>query len=275
MATGNRWRVRLTVGHGMLINLAGLAAASLLLCTFALALSSAEDVRAATAQDLTAYRALQPATQTATPRIRLRTPTPSGTAPTATVPVAGGPGTMVPTVAGAGTTAAAPGSTAVPGSVATSPTGGSVGQATNPPPAGPGSPAPLEIAPPALPGGKDQGQGTGGTAAGGTSDGSATGGGTGARSMAPGPRGIIAVPVDDKGVEAMWARFGSPRQGESPAERLTAHRPGPWGWWPLYVILAALYGYSVVRFMWTLKGAEERAEAVDDGRQDAEQRHPE
>jgi len=70
-------------------------------------------------------------------------------------------------------------------------------------------------------------------------------------------RDKLMAPVEDPGVRRMWQRFGSPRAGQSLVQRLTGGRPGPWGWWPVYVVLAVLYGYGVWRLLQVVGQGEE------------------
>jgi hypothetical protein len=71
---------------------------------------------------------------------------------------------------------------------------------------------------------------------------------------APAPRGILAAPVVDKGIRALWAESGSPRQGQPLSERYTEGRPGPWGFSPFYLLLFLLFGWAAWR-VWRALGA--------------------
>ena len=50
--------------------------------------------------------------------------------------------------------------------------------------------------------------------------------------------------MDDPAVQTMWREFGSPRADQSLLDRFSDQRPGPWGFWPFYVLLAALFGIA-------------------------------
>lgn len=185
----------------------------------------------------------QPTTVTATPRLRLPTDTPAPGA------AAGATGTMVrvsitaaprlsvtPTGAArsgeaetpdasdaAGTPSAAPGSAAGgtdPGSTAGD-GGGAVG----------GSPGPAGGTPPQ--GASDAGP------PGRSGDSRATTDGEADRAMAP--SGLLSAPATDPGIRRLWAATGSPRAGQSWLARLTADRPGPWGWGLTYPLLALAF----------------------------------
>jgi hypothetical protein len=60
-----------------------------------------------------------------------------------------------------------------------------------------------------------------------------------------GPSGLLPVTVDDPVILEQWQRFGSPRAEQPVLARLTAARPGPWGW-------AVFYGLLVLAWLWAL-----------------------
>lgn len=180
----------------------------------------------------------QPASVTATPRLRLPTDTPASLAP------AEATGTVVRV-----SITAAPRSSATPAGGARS--GGAetpqAGEASGTPSAAPGA--------------------TGGAAGGGSSG---SGGGAPPRSDSdaglPGrsgdsrattdeavdpvaaPSGLLSAPAADPGIRRLWAATGSPRAGQSWLARLTADRPGPWGWGLSYPLL-------VLAFLWAFRRA--------------------
>ena len=217
-----------------------------------------------TAQMLvSALRPAQPASGTATPRIRLPgtgtpatpTPTPTATAhiglpsgtPLATASPASPPGgtpsgaTAVP-LPGETTEPIAP--PAIPGGTAGQPTalpGSLPGESVRPPgslnPFSPGSSMSSTSS-------TSSTMSTSSTAADRSNDSVST-----ADAGAIGPSGLIRIPTGDDGIERMWARFGSPRAHQSWIERWTAGRPGPWGWWPAYVLLAVWFAYLSWRLL--------------------------
>jgi hypothetical protein len=180
----------------------------------------------------------QPASVTATPRLRLPTDTPASLAPPAAT------GTVVRVSI-----------TAAPRSSAT-PAGGAPSGGAETPPAGEAAGTP-SIAP-----------GATGGAAGGGSPGSAGGAApqSGSDPGPPGrsgdsrattdeavdpvaaPSGLLSAPVADPGIRRLWAATGSPRAGQSWLARLTADRPGPWGWGLSYPLLA-------LAFLWAFRRA--------------------
>jgi hypothetical protein len=156
----------------------------------------------------------QIASETATPRLVLTdTPTPSRS------------GASTATPGGSATTATAPGGSATRssgGPIATNAAGTSV----------PGTTATAtRLGEPALPG-----EGTPG-AGGENGGGAGTGPPDASAASMPGPAGLLRVPVDDRGIQDLWQRFGSPRATQPALARLTADRPGPWGWVAFYVLL--------------------------------------
>lgn len=200
----------------------------------------------------------QPASASATPRLRFPTATASRAAggPGAGTPTAeGGPGSgeaPAPGSAGSATPDGSPAgttgggertrdATVAPG--ATGPTGGS---------AAPGAPADR-------PGSSD---GAGSSSAAGPGSGSteaeaaaaaARGRAAGASSESaferePAPRGLLGTPAEDPGIRRLWAAGGSPRAGQSWLARLTVDRPGPWGWGLFYplLLLAFLWAFHQV-----------------------------
>jgi hypothetical protein len=182
-----------------------------------------------TSFDVTAYRLPQVASRTATPRIRLPTATVTTGATAGSGPTAPSGATQTGTgTVGPGTAAAA---------TATSGRDGARASSTPGAPLAPGSEATAAIAPPALPG--DGGTSGGGTGAG--ADRGVIGNRTLDSAAVAGPSGVVRVPVTDPVVREMWHRFGSPLVGEAYATRLTAGRPGPWGWIGLYIALIAAF----------------------------------
>ena len=238
-----------------------------LICVLALAalVLEADPTSASPAADVSAYRAAQGATQTATPRIQLPTET---RAATGTATVASGTSTaaagVTPTVDGPAGTADStvdatdsPGGGTVPGA----PPGSTPG--TPPPGLGPNETA--QIAPPALPGTAEPGSGAGGI---GNVPPSAGAAGLEAReddtiSEAPGPSGLIRVPVTDPVVREMWSRFGSPRSGQAPLDRLTSGKPLPWSAWPFYLLLLGLFAFALWRAIHELRLQDRAAVAAD------------
>jgi hypothetical protein len=184
----------------------------------------------------------QATTETATPRIVLPDLTPSPAASPSDVPtrISGtpGPGTSAPGTSAPGTAVATGSAPAATGS-------GSGGS-------GPGGSGPaataaarrtstaVDIAPPALPGtAVSPDLGGGAETAATVESGGSSSAGAGAlvgRARAP-----------DRAAEAMWQRYGSPRAGQPVAERMTADRPGPWGWLVFYGLLGLGWLWLVVR----------------------------
>ena len=204
----------------------------------------------------------QRATRTATPRITLPTATlATGTARAILTAVAGAtPGTAAPGATSAsgaasgGTSASGAASgVGVPGDV--SPVPGSGGGDSSADSGGPPTGSDSGAADGGSAAAQDMGAGTGTGA--GVSDGSSatvSGAGSSAGSVGDivadggdravarlGPGGPAGARVDDPHVIAMWERYGSPHEGQSMAERLTAGRPGLLGLWPVYLVLAVLF----------------------------------
>lgn len=182
-----------------------------------------------------AYAPLQPASNTATPRITLPTWTPPAAA-RGTATAAGPTATRAPFAVVTDVPAAGTPLDSTPGG------GAPAGSAVAPVPLG--TAADPGIAPPALPGGAGGGTGTAAGAPGGESGGAAeaAGGGTPPASADP----ARALPADPR-VRAVWATAGPPRQGQGWFERFTAERPGPWGWWPFYLVVLAAWGWVMAR----------------------------
>jgi hypothetical protein len=208
-------------------------------------------VWAAPAGHVLAWRGLQPTSVTATPRLVIpgRTPAPLPLQPTLVLPESA-PGGALPVRPGAPSmTRPAPATSTGRTPAAGSPRSGAGGAAGLPvgpspedPAAGLGPQTSLAAPAPAAEVGGD------GAAALRPSAGAPAAAGAGA-----GPAGLLAGPVQDAGVRAMWQRYGSPRRGQSVAERLTAGRPALWGWWPFYVLLGLFFALLVIR-IWDVMG---------------------
>jgi hypothetical protein len=188
--------------------------------------------------DVVAYRGLQPASLTATPRIRLSTLEPS--------PIPIGTGEAGPGSVEAGE-APRPGPTPRTADERRAARRSARQTAAADEVADPGSAR--DIAPPALPGSAGGGSGDGAVG----SDGPA-GAAEAADQPVAGPRGIVDVPVDEGLVRALWAEHGSPHAGRPIAVRLAAGRPGLLGWWPLYLALGAAYLVVAGRLVGLLAG---------------------
>lgn len=178
----------------------------------------------------------QPASVTATPRLRLPTGTAvSGLTPTATgtlmrVVSTAGPRDRTPGPAPEGTGTPDPGTAGggVPGAAAA--TTDRFPSATTG--AGTAAPAAVESADQAPPSG---------TAAPGR-----TGDSRSVTDRARAPAGLLSAPAADPGIRRRWEATGSPRTGQSWLSRLTAGRPGPWGWGLTYPLLG-------LAFLWAFR----------------------
>lgn len=165
----------------------------------------------------------QIASVTATPRLVLTdTPTPGDPGASSATPSGGSTTTSTP-AADSGDTGGA--GTALPGTTATA----------------------TLLGEPALPA-----AGTPGAAA--TDGGAGTGPPDSAAAAPPGPAGLLPVPVDDRVILDLWQRYGSPRATQPAMQRLTADRPGPWGWAAFYALLLLAWLWAFWR-VWRALGA--------------------
>jgi hypothetical protein len=175
----------------------------------------------------------QPASITATPRLRLPTGTPlSGLTPAATgtlTRVIGtpGPGERTPGPAPDEARTPAPGTAGGPAAG-----GSAAGTAPADPATTPGGAGSTDPAPPA-----------GSAAAGAPVRG---GDSRAVTDRAKAPSGLLSAPAEDPGIRRLWEATGSPRAGQSWLARLTADRPGPWGWGLSYPLLG-------LAFLWTFR----------------------
>lgn len=206
----------------------------------------------------------QPASASATPRLRFPTATASrapGGAGTPTAAAGGGVGSGSGTASAPGATGSAPPAIGEADRPARDARGGSAGGAAGSPSGSAGAAAPgmgagpgggtarssgAEAAPGSTgePGSASEAGAGAGRAEAEAAAAAARAGGAGAPAEAiaasrgdAGPRGLIGPPAEDAGIRRLWAAGGSPRAGQSWLARLTADRPGPWGWGLFYPLL--------------------------------------
>lgn len=198
----------------------------------------------------------QPTSVTATPRLRLPTGTPlSGLTPPATgtltrVVSTAGPRDRTPGPAPEGTRTPAPGTAGggVPGTAA--PTTDDFSSAAT----GAGTAAPAAV------GSADQAPPPATAAPGRTGDSRAV------TDRAKAPAGLLSAPAADPGIRRRWEATGSPRAGQSWLARLTADRPGPWGWGLTYPLLGLAFLWAFRRVWRGIGDLRETAEGrVADG----------